>query len=265
MSARAWPDLVRDPVGERHLVQVYRERGFLVRAVAAWVGTGLRTGGGAVLVCTPRNARDVLAKLAEDGLDVDDVRASGRLVVADADEWLAGFMRAGSPDARLFHARAREACAAVKASAAPRGELRAWGEMVDLLVKRGDPASAARLETLWNQVVDAEGIRLLCSYELDHLAPSAHTGALERACAGHSQLIAEEDHAAFERAVEEALTEVCGENDAARLRASLATRRVIPIGMSAAESVIVALQQDDPERGERVLAVVRRLLQAAPR
>lgn len=260
MQPAAWREVVRSPGGDRHIVQVYRERGFLVAAVAAWLGESLRRAGGAVLACSPRSAREILARLRAEGVDVDAMRASDRLVVLDGEDFLARFMRDGAPQRELFLPLARGALARVRRHASPGAEVRVWGEMVDMLVKRGQAPAAQRLESIWNELIQEEGIRLLCSYEIDHLAPFAHEGPLAGACHGHTVLFAEEDPPAFERALENALVEVFGELEAARLRLSLAAERPLPITMSPAEAVLVGLQRQDPGRGALVLTSVRRQL-----
>ncbi len=257
MSSRPWEELLRDPASERHVVQVYRDPSFLVRAVAAWALPPLSGEGGVVLVCTPRHAALVEERLRADGLDAAALRASGRLAVVDAEETLSSFMRDGAPDRAAFLQVASRLAGGVRAACGEGAEVRAWGEMVDLLAKRGQPEAAQRLESLWNEAIDAEGIRLLCSYEMDNLDPETHAGRLARACAGHSQLIPEEDPAAFDLAMSRALADVFGEEEAGLVRALLAKRRTLPIAMPAAEAVLVALHDAQPAVGRRLLQATR--------
>jgi hypothetical protein len=257
MTFQSWEELVHEPASERHIVQLYREPIFLQKAVAAWLAQPLATGGGAVVVGTPENASRVLARLRTMGVDVETLQAAGRLRIVDAEGLMARFIVDGTPDAARFKEAAAEVLQAVRAACGPEGEVRAWGEMVNLLWKRGNLAAAQRLESLWNEVIDEHGIRLLCSYEADNLAPETHAGLLGHLCAGHSQLIPEDDFATFDLALGNALVDVFGEDEAAMVRTIFGKRRSLPIGMPPAEAVLVALQDVQPEVGKRVLAATR--------
>ena len=72
--------------------------------------------------------------------------------------------RPPSASARLRASRNPMPCpgGAVRASqAAGDGRVRAFGEMVDLL-RRTSLAAALRLEALWTELLDAQGIALVC-------------------------------------------------------------------------------------------------------
>lgn len=258
MAFRSWQQLVTTPESERHIVQLYRDRAFLVDAVARWAAPALRASGGVVLVGAPRNTDAILRRLAESGLDVDALRRAGRLAIVGAEDLLARFMVHGMPDPARFKEVAAEVIGRVQAACpGDHAEVRAWGEMVNLLWHDGNRAAAQRLEALWNEVIDAHGIRLLCSYAVDNLAPETHADALAHVCAGHSQLIPEPDFDALDRAVGLALVDVFGEEEAGLVRTLFSRKRRLPIGMPPAEAVLVALQETQPELGRRVLASTR--------
>lgn len=264
MDARTWREVVRSPDVEPHVVQLYRDDGFLARGVAAWVAEPLRRGGGALLVCTPANARLVLARLPDEGVDPVAAEASGRLVIISADGLLARFMLAGNPDAGAFRRLAHEAIEGLRAACAgPDAEVRAWGEMVNLLWQRGNLPAAQRLEALWNEVIAEEDIRLLCSYAVDNLDARTHAGLLHDVCAGHARLLPEEDDARFEDAVALALAEVLGPGG----RGLPGTLRpsTLRIAMPPGQAVLVALHETQPAVAGRVLAATRRRLAAPAR
>ena len=265
MGFRSWRELVREPGSERHLVQLYREPSFLANAVAGWALPALERGGCAILIGVPANTALVFARLQEEGIDVDAVREEGRLVVVDASWLLAQFMAGRSPDAERFKAHVVAILdAAREARRVPDAEIRAWGEMVNLLWQNGNAPAAQALETMWNEVIDAQpGLRLLCSYALDNLDPGTHAGALHDVCAGHSQLIPEEDEARFEIALGDALVDVFGEQEAGIVRTLFARQRRMPITMPPAEAVLVALHETQPEVAKRVLSSTKANLEGA--
>lgn len=259
MRYRSWRELVREPQTERHLVHVYRDIGFLREAVAAWIMPPLENGGAAILMCTPTSAAAIRHDLDAIGFDTGDLERKGRLLPLDAETLISRFLEDDTPDAARFRAvlhdvvaQARSACP----GAAP--EVRAWGEMVNLLWQRGERAAARRIETLWNEVVHAERIRRLCSYHIDNLDPATHDGPLREICDGHSQLIPEQDYPRFELAVREALVDVLGEEQAALARYTLAKSRSVPAGMPPAQSVLVALHETEPELGRKLILATRR-------
>lgn len=257
MAGETWRGVLQDPAADRHLVQIHRDDAFLVDAVAEWVAPPLAAGGGAVLLGRRARTALVLGALRRSGVDVDALRAAGRLAVVDAEALLAEVRPGGVLDEPAFLAWARGAVASVQA-ACGAGAVRAWGELVDVLRAAGDPAGAMRAEAVWNVVVDERAIRLLCSYRMDPFAAQTYEGPLAEVCAGHSVLLPDADTARFDAAVGRALVDVLGEADAPTARTRLAARRTIPVAMPGASAVLVALHAAEPDVGRSVLAAARR-------
>lgn len=253
MGSTTWRGPATEPAADRHLVHIHRDPAFLRDVVATWADAALSRGGAVILLGTRAHADDALAHLRVLGHDVEALRGAGRIRFGDAHGLADRFL--AEPE-RDFRARLATLIGEARA-AAPSGEVRAWGEIVDLLRKRGAPDAALRLEALWNDVIDAEGVRLLCSYEADNLAPETHAGALREMCACHSLLIHEPDYARFERALERALVDVFGEEEAGLVRIACARRRPLPTSMPAAQAVLMALHETHPEAARRVLEATR--------
>jgi hypothetical protein len=259
-ATRLGQGLFADLGAERHIVQLYREEGAMGAVVGAWLSGALAGGGGALLIGTPEHAAGVRDVMARGGVDVTRAEDEGRLLVLDARETLARFMRSpDEPGRDLFLPLARAAVARVRGARGGRGaEVRAWGEMVDILWHEGKREAAARLESLWNEAIDEGSFRLLCSYRIDNLDERAHVGGdVLAACVGHSCLIPEADAEAFDAAVGAALVDVFGEAEAGLVRAAFARRRAVPAHMPTAELVLLALQRERPDSWRRVLAAAR--------
>lgn len=252
---RRWREFLADPGTDRHAVQFYRDEEFLVSAVLRWVAPAFE-GGAAVLIATPAHRDAFRSALASAGHDVARLERAGVLVFEDADETLAAFASGSGLDVVRFKARIGSLLAR---ASAPRDRVRAWGEMVDILRKRGEGRLAHELEALWNEVVDAEGIRLLCSYGVENLAPSTQA-ALGDLTASHSRLIPEADEEGLDLALRDALVDVFGLDEAAAVRSRYVHTRLHPVTMPASEAVLVGIMEDSPEQGERVLAATRRRL-----
>lgn len=188
MDLSTWAPLFEDN-GEPHVALVYRDPTFLAQAVARWSAPALRAGGGAILVGTAAHGVLIRQEMPALGIDVEGAERSGRLVFVEAD-WLMGhFMLDGSPNAERFRGLAREIIHGARARCHGRfPPIRAWGEMVSLLRLRGNAAAAQRLETLWTEVIAAEDIALLCSYDAEHGA-SGEEEALKSFARTHGHVI----------------------------------------------------------------------------
>src|SRR5438034_1963229 len=71
--------------------------------------------------------------------------------------------------------------------------VRAFGEMVDLLGRDGNPEGAIRLEELWNDLLREDGFSLLCAYPMGNFYKEAHCEPFGRVCATHSHVLPFED------------------------------------------------------------------------
>ena len=153
------------PGGHFHAVRFYDSPESLCRIVAEFLAEGLRERQPALAIATPEHRTGIADALRAGGIDVHGLLASGDLLLLDAEETLATFMVDGMPDARRFHAVGtdviRRAC---------RGRtdctIRAYGEMVDLLWKKGQAVAAVRLEMFWNKLAATEDFSLLCGYAM---------------------------------------------------------------------------------------------------
>lgn len=233
-----------------HLVFTYQDPASLGSQVGAWLSPTLRRGGGALLACTPGHATLARAQLRQEGIDVEACEREGRLVVGDADDLLARFMVSGMPNGRAFKRVARGLLGGIRAASAP-GPIRVWGELVDVLARRGQLDAADRLERLWNEILAEDHVELLCSYDLDALDPGAHARVLLDVCCTHSRLCSE-DGDALDAAVADALRDVFGPEQATLLRRILPTRARLLERMSAGSAILVSLRSLDAGVGAEV-------------
>src|SRR5262245_3169572 len=126
-----------------HAVRFYRDNASLCAWVSKMVVLGLADNQPAVIVATPPNRARILASLSQ-GLDVAALERDGSLTIRDAEEMLATFMVDDLPDWDLWQRAAIPLIG--KLSGPERRTVRAYGEMVDLLVQRGSIEAALRLE-----------------------------------------------------------------------------------------------------------------------
>ncbi|MDP9112109.1 MAG: MEDS domain-containing protein [Acidobacteriota bacterium] len=153
-------------------------------AVSLFISSGIRKGGSALLVMTRFHWAAVRTKLQEEGLDVAELEEGGRLVRKTARSFLSTFMFDGIIDEHRFKTTIGDLIQTARA-ASSNGEVRVFGEMVDLIWIPNPPATQ-RLEELWNQVIKLHAVPLLCAYALGGSRPEAlpesliecHSGAL---------------------------------------------------------------------------------------
>jgi hypothetical protein len=254
-TTRPWQALFRAPQPCDHVIQLYTDDAFLNRAVCQFVGTGLMQGEAGVIIATPAHVEGVTEALGT-SLNVADLRGRGQLVVLDAQATLDRFMVQGRPDSGLFFSLVNGVLDQVIAAGYPT--MRLFGEMVDLLWNHNLPATV-ELEELWNQVLAARGVSLLCAYRIDNFDRHAHRGVLHQLSHSHSHLVPVEDYDRFERAVDHAYRDVFGTSgDAGMLRQIIGGQHSWKTAMPPAQAALIALREVRRDLADDVLERARR-------
>jgi hypothetical protein len=173
-----------------HAVRFYEDEQSLYRIVADFIGDGVVAGEPAVVIATPSHGAEISRELQSLSCDVGGLRASGDLLILDAEEMLATFMKDGVPDPVAFR---HSVGAALDKAVGGRlhASVRAYGEMVDCLWKVGQTDAAIRLEVLWNQLADTCAFSLLCGYCMGNFYKH---GAYEHICDHHTHVISGTGH-----------------------------------------------------------------------
>ena len=175
-----------DP-GHFHAVRFYKDSDSLCAIVGTFLKEGFVASQPAVVIATPAHREKIEVCLTGEGLDVPTLKASGQLVLVDAESLLSRFMVDGMPSSALFKA----AMIPVLENACTRQDgcvVRAYGEMVDVLWKGGHTVAATRLEMLWNELAREQSFSLLCGYAMGSFYKGA---AVDEICAQHSHVLSE--------------------------------------------------------------------------
>src|SRR5437899_1284920 len=174
----SWELLLGTPRPHDHFVQLYTDDGFFGRAVAHFLGEGLRNGEAAAIIATAPHAELITDCLSGAGVNVADAVARGQFAILDAHECLEQIM-AGKPMPTRAGFLAIVNPVLERGQAAGYSSIRLFGEMVNLLWDQNLDATI-RLEELWNEVLAGHTASLLCAYRIDPFDRHARRGVLHR-------------------------------------------------------------------------------------
>ncbi len=168
--------ILTHPGPQGHFVYPYTNESQFSEAVYLFVSSGLRKGGSVLLVMTESHCGPIRTRLQDDGLEVDELETGGQFVCVTAESLLGTFMFDGIIDDDLCKVTIGRLIEKARA-ASSNGEVRVFGEMVDL-IWLPNPKATQRLEELWNQVIKLHSVPLMCAYSLGGNRPDVLPDAL---------------------------------------------------------------------------------------
>jgi hypothetical protein len=178
-----------DPEDREHLVQFYDDDAYLVELVARFLGVGLVAGEPLLAVVTASHRHAVCARLASVGFDVDAAIADGQLHFEDADALLERLMVGGMPEPDRVRILTGGVLREIQHGRFGRKRTRVFGEMVDILWRRGDEIAAVRLEEMWNRLQLQHPFHLLCAYCLNSTYRETHATSVEQISRAHTRVL----------------------------------------------------------------------------
>lgn len=184
-ETRVTPSFWRDIQPCEHLLQIYGDDQRLLETLEPFVSNGLRDNGSVVVIATARHLHDLELRLRR-WVEIDRARWQGRYVPLLAEETLSRILVNDWPDEAQFNL----VIADVVARARSNGKsVRAFGELVGVLMARGRMDATVRLEQLWSAFCRREGLPLLCAYPAS-VFPRGTEGIHQAVRDEHSVLIA---------------------------------------------------------------------------
>ena len=173
-----------------HVVHFYEADAALLEAVATFCGDALLAGDVAVVIATAEHRAGIAERLRARGL-FDAPGDQERYLALDAAETLSCFFVDGRVDASNF----AQVVGGIIAGAAEHGrEVNIFGEMVALLIERGDLAAAVHLEELWNDLRQSHDFSLLCAYPMEGFSGEARGELFRDVCEAHAHVIPAESY-----------------------------------------------------------------------
>lgn len=167
-----------------HAVRFYEDSQSLACVVARFIIEGLSADAPAIIITTPEH-RDVILEALARSVDVERLTRQGDLVALDAEEALEELMVDGMPAREPFE---EIVLPLIDKAVGSRKDcvVRLYGDMVDVLWKRGREAAAIRLEVVWNQLSGKRNVSTLCGYSIGNLY---REGSFERICREHTHTV----------------------------------------------------------------------------
>ncbi|HYC91199.1 MAG TPA: ATP-binding protein [Thermoanaerobaculia bacterium] len=166
-----------EPHPHHHAVQFYEDEAFLAERVAAFLAEGARNGEPCVVIATPEHNAMFASRLESLSADPKSV------AFLDARSMLDQFLDRGTPNADRFASVVGRALADARGASR---RVRAYGEMVDLLWRDGEPDAAIRLEELWNDLSGQHTFSLLCAYPMGNFYKESDGARFDAVCATHT-------------------------------------------------------------------------------
>ena len=156
--------ILTDPHPCGHIVYPYTDESQVAEAVVLFASAGLRKGEAVLLVMTRDHCEPIRQRLQEAGFDLALLEGNGQLVCERAEDMLSSFLVDGNLDEQLFKTIISGMIERAQRAGGNR-RVRVFGEMVSLLWQANSWATQ-RLEELWNEVIEAHSVPLLCAYAL---------------------------------------------------------------------------------------------------
>lgn len=249
----SWKELLARPGAGDHVAQIYQDPEFLIEAVSHFVISGLQQGEGVVLIMRQSHWRTLERRLQAEGADPAAAAQRGQLQQHDAEAMLARLMKNGMPDETAFREIVGGAIGQMRR---PYPEVRAFGEMVDILWRRSQRVAAQHLEELWNDLVRARPFSLLCAYCMDPLADGTYGGPIEDVCKAHTHLIPARHYGRFDAAVSQASQEVL-DRPLVNMLHMLAASHQPSTGMPLGQAILIWLKENMPRTADKILTRAR--------
>lgn len=172
-----------------HVVEFYDNDAYLVDLVARFLGVGLVGAEPLVAILTEPHRRAVCERLTSVGFDVDAAIRDRQLRFEDAQAMLERVMIDGMPDTHRVRISLGGILREVQQGPYARNRTRVFGEMVDILWRRGDQIAAVRLEELWNGLQMNQPFHLLCAYCMGNRYRESHATSVHQIHRVHTRVL----------------------------------------------------------------------------
>lgn len=254
-----WDRVLERPQARGHFVQLYdSESTALIRNVTRYLCEGVKSGDSMLVIATPEHWELFCRAIELKGFDPASCLRERRIVFQDAGETLSALLVGGQPAWDPFERVIRSALRQLRTPDRGAG-FRAYGEMVAILWKSRQFASAVRLEQLWNKLLAQSSFSLYCSYSIDVLGSEFHPDALDAVLSTHTHLLPDQHDRRLESALNRAMTEILGPEGNDLKPLIRATHRPSWAAMPDTEGAILWIRKNLPAHADEIMRRARAL------
>jgi hypothetical protein len=164
------------PIG--HSAQLYRDERFLIASIASFIRVGLDLNETVLVIVTAQHRKQLYTTLT------DKVLGDDKLRFFDTTDFLALFMVEDWPNESLF----MQGMETILGRTGKIGQVRVFGEAVDVLCQEGKAVAALRLEELGNILARTHHCSVLCAYSLSTMFEKADSETRTRVCQLHQEV-----------------------------------------------------------------------------
>lgn len=250
----SWKELLAVPPARSHLLQIYDSHAFLACAVAHYAAAGLQRGEAVRLDGTQAHLDATLEQLRALGVDADEPRRTGRLVLGDVEAELDAFSADGPIQRPAFDALLDEVFAATHADRRWTG-FRWWAEFAPAMMRRGDWEAARMIEGAAGAALARHDGVIFCSSLCDRFEAKGYD-EMRDLCGAHTHVIPADDYVVHRLTVNRAIADVVGEIRGSLLH-SLSTWQGPGCDLPSSQALLFWLRDTQPEHFDAVLARAR--------
>ncbi len=253
-----WKPLLTEAHEGHHIAQVYQNEIFLIDAITVFIREGLRAKQSVIIIATKSHWNSFAENLGKNHIDFTRAIAEKQLIVMDAEEILAQLLINNNIEKDVFKRTLDPVIE--RSTQGPYSKVRVYGEVVDLLWKKGNLPAAIQLEGLWNDLMKTRSFSLFCSYTMDGLDKDINRGPLPEVCKTHSHFIPTPDYGKFERALNEGIEKILGSSLSNMLKTMAVTDKRVSTQMPPAQTLLLWLTQNMPVAADKILSYTRQHL-----
>ena len=176
------------PATPDHVVHFYDAEEALLQSVASFLAGGLLRGAPALVIMKPDRAEGVKARLGEMGVDVQRAIEVRQFAVLDSLAMIDRIMVDGMPDELRFREVVGGPAASMTEIWRPL-QLLAFGDMVDVLISRGQTEATIELERMWDDVAHRIGFSVYCAYDAKRFSKETDRSTFDAICRHHGAIL----------------------------------------------------------------------------
>ncbi|XGC79455.1 MEDS domain-containing protein [Bdellovibrio bacteriovorus] len=173
-----------------HFLHLYDRDSQLVKTVTNFIITGLLNGEAVIIVATKEHCEAFRDHLSRLGFDIDTALERTQLSILDANETLNKFMVEGMPNKELF---LQHIGSFLDQKIAEFPAVRAYGEMVNVLLSKNNSNATLALEGLWTELSLTREFSLLCGYHNGVFNNDTTGDTFKKVCCAHDHVLSAED------------------------------------------------------------------------